>query len=82
LNQFGLSLSLIWEILNGLVWGLAKSGLNQTKPNFPNTTPDGSQWFSFWTGRDGEMKGNRNKRKQRGNGENGGTQPLLYSAEN
>jgi hypothetical protein len=38
LNQFGLSLSLVWEILNGLVWGLAKSGLNQTKPNFPNTT--------------------------------------------
>jgi hypothetical protein len=38
LNQFGLSLSLVWEILNGLVWGLAKSGLNQTKPNFPNTS--------------------------------------------
>jgi ankyrin repeat protein len=37
LNQFGLSLSLVWENLNGLVWGLAKSGLNQTKPNFPNT---------------------------------------------
>jgi hypothetical protein len=40
LNQFGLSLSLVWEILNGLVWGLAKSGLNQTKPNFPNTSKD------------------------------------------
>jgi hypothetical protein len=40
LNQFGLSLSLVWEILNGLVWGLAKSGLNQTEPNFPNTNPD------------------------------------------
>jgi hypothetical protein len=40
LNQFGLSLSLVWEILNSLVWGLAKSGLNQTKPNFPNTSHD------------------------------------------